>query len=200
MNIALIISEHLLHSLVDVAANEPWKQAVFTWYIYFPLFIILLPVIGFSVGYLGASHSRLFNFIREHCTFFIICFGIGTAAGFGMLYFTQMKPVYCVSFTACIFLFLFIVGFKLAVIVKGKRWILLYSLVVVVLFIGTYLISGAPTLRKISLQSSKSNLRNTFIDASGRKPNQEEKRNFWKGAVGEERPSELKKNEHWKGQ
>ncbi len=200
MNVFLKVFEHLLLSLADVFAFEIWKEIVFTYYAYFPLLVILLAVIGFLAGYTGSSRSRLFYFIREQCTVLIICFGIGTVAGFGMLYVTKMTPAYCIPFMVCGFLFLYCVGFRLAIIVRGNHWILLYSLVVVILFIGTYLISGAPAMRTISLKSSKGDLRNTFIGASGRKPDQEEKRNFWKGAVGEERPSESKKNKHWRGQ
>lgn len=199
MNILEKIIEHFLLSLTALNTSKAYQEVLSAYYAYVPVFFILMPVIGFFIVVRLRTRSPFFYFIYKRGTLIIIAFLIVVLAGFSLLYLKSLKIYYLIPFIISIIILLLSVGFRLAVIIKGNNWALLYMFVVVILFIGTYLFSGAPTFRNISLGASKSELKDTFRGVAGREPDRDEKRSFWKGAVGEENPSESKKDQYWKG-
>ena len=201
MTILQQINEHLLLSFFGISNTVFWRNVVLNYYGYLPVFLFLLFVLGIVIAFRISLRNSFFYFIYKKFSWLVVFLLLCVSSGFSLLYFSSMAVYYFIPFLGCTVSLLLITGFKLAITLERNRWVLLYCGIVVFVFLGTYIIAGAPKLPMINMRnnSSKREYKKTFIGVTGRKTTKDEKRSFWKTAVGEENPSQSKKDDYWRG-
>ncbi len=191
-----VIVDNFLASLLYLPYGEFLQRATARYFGYTPLLLIVLLVIGFMIGYQIPEQSKFFTFMNRKGLLLLALFSSFAIAGVGVLYLKVLTKVYIIALLICLSLVSIHMGLQYAVRIRKNGWYLLYTLCVIVLFIGVYLINGAPAM-SISPGTSKEQLRETWKSITGENPNAEEKRTFWKGALGEDNPNSNKKSDYW---
>ena len=195
-----IIYENLLISLYELFAFDLWRNFIVNYPVIFPISICSVFVVGFYSSFTIDTESSFYYWIKGKLNIFIIVCLIGISGGCFMLYFSKIDSYYITFFILFTFLFFLFAGSKLAFVFRGNLWAQVYLFVILALLIGTYMISFSPSSDyRIGGKNNKQGLKKTFKGVAGREADAEEKKGFWKSAVGEEKPSEAKKDEYWKG-
>jgi len=194
MNFFDKITKNFVFSFPHSPNSDLWKFFVYN-------FGPVLMTVFFTtliVGVYAGKKGRLaFGMPKKWVILLVVASIISVCFSFFQLYQRTLNFLFLVLFcTVFIYWTLFLgnkLGIKLALFLKRPGGLVKVFIVFGVgLFMYVFFLSSS-----ISFDFSKEGLRSTYKSIFGRTPGDSEKKAFWGGVVGDEKPSETKKEEYW---
>jgi lysylphosphatidylglycerol synthetase-like protein (DUF2156 family) len=189
------IYTNYLYSLYSISPSPLWQESVIN---YHQICIFAFAAV-FIIAVITAFRIRTGFSVTPR----IYAVGLGTlgvsAAAVALFIFllTQntLSTVMVSAFLTSVIVLMSSSGFILGFYLRQNQQVLLYVFGFAVLLAAAY---AAVFFSDMGGQKTdKESLRERFKTLTGHSPNDEEKGLFWKATVGEEQPSETKKNEYW---
>jgi hypothetical protein len=182
-----------LVTCLSAVSGHPMYQSLLDWHF---LVLPIIPALFIFAGmFLGVRTERV---PRAVFYSFLTCF-IAAFVVSGIWVYVTPAPfwiglVFYAAFSFALAQASYRAGVGLRLLSHGPLAIYIILATVLVSFFFILFSNNLPTL-----PSSKEDLKKTFRTMSGRDPGADEKKAFWKATVGEEDPSQEKRDDHWGG-